>query len=245
MSFFTQKFFTDLKNEYIRSKELIPNREKEIEYIVMARNGSPDAMRTILGLCYPVIIRKVTQDNRYRRFSGDFGEFVSEVALRLPGAIADFDITSGHRFITFFNGRIFDQLNKVVFADNLVHVPENKLRDKSGRCTRVQFAAPGALPDANHPSMDMLLNQDYAADTIEKIDRGIINDILHDQADSALDTDLERQLFNAMLSEDWDSAAAYAKRHGHEMQTIRKTTQKIILKLKSRTVLQETIEEIL
>ena len=116
--------------------------------------------------------------------------------LHLPAAIQDFDIKEGTRFITFFNARIFNALNKAIFADNLVQWPENRLR-AGETVTAVAFAAPGPEQEKrpNAPVMDILLNHDDASDIADDIDLRRVRSILKEQADAALENDAERQLF--------------------------------------------------
>lgn len=246
MSLFSTKFFADMDREYKAAKAAIPNRDTEIKYILLARQGSAEALRLIAGLCYPTIVSMATGNPRYRRFKGDYGELVSEVMLHLPKAIDDFDLNEGTRFITFFNARIFNALNKAIFADNLVQWPENRLR-AGETVTAVAFAAPGPEQEKrpNAPVMDILLNHDDASDIADGIDLRRVRSILKEQASAALESDAERQLFDAMLSPEWNSAADYASRTGNSTAFIRRVTKTVITKMRNRTVLMEAAEEIL
>lgn len=248
MSLFNDKFFADMDSEHKLALQMIPDRETEAKYIIAARNGSKDAIRFLSGLCYPTIIKMATGNPRYRRWKGNFGELVSEAIAALPGAVMDFDLSKGVRFITYFNARIMNALNKALFADNIVQWPENRLRNGE-TVTPVAFASSSDHPTdderaSNAPRMDILLNEDHAAEIVNRIDRNTLRTAIQEQAAAALDSKEETDLLLAMYKDEEWSVPEHARRTGLTPSVVRRIKNTVFAKMRNRTVLQEHVEEL-
>lgn len=239
----SRQFATTIDTLYHRSMAAIRSRDDEAKVIAAARAGSRDAVELIAGLCYPAIIKTASKP-RYARFSGQLSELVAEAIAALPAAIADFDTSAGTRFITFFNPRIFNALNKAVFADNLVHIPENRLRNGEALAI-ARFVESDGEVDEEHPgiSVDSVTAKESELSIAEEIDARTIRDAIARNARAALEPD-ERDIILAILADDSWSTDTHAMKTGMARERVAAIRKRALKKLAMRAELQEIAEEI-
>lgn len=124
----TDTFKDEVRIAYDRASKLIPNAEIEREFIKRAKNGDITARNTLFEKQLPALI-KFASGNRYQVFKGNAAELVARALTVMDNVINDFDLSKGTRFWTFLQPRAMSEMNKEKYKDNLVHVPENYVKE--------------------------------------------------------------------------------------------------------------------
>ena len=124
----TDTFKNEVRIAYLRASKLIPDATVEREYVKRAKEGDIAARNTLFEKQLPALI-KFASGRSYQVFKGNAAELVARALTVMDSVIADFDLSKNNRFWTFFQNRAMSEMNKEKYEDNLVHVPENYVKE--------------------------------------------------------------------------------------------------------------------
>ena len=136
MELTTDVFKNEVRVAYEKAIKVINSPEVELAYIALAKNGNIKARNLLFEKQLPALINLASK-NKYNIFKGNCAELVSSVLCMMDNAIKNFDESRGIRFWTFLSFHAKNAMNKEMYADNLVRLPENLEKAKR----RNEFAA--------------------------------------------------------------------------------------------------------
>ena len=113
-----------LSKAYEAAKKAISSADIEKEYIKKAKAGSQVARDTLFNLYIPFVI-SYARSSTYTMYSGDMGDLISAAAIGFDRAIELFDSTLGYEFGCYYKWHIKNAMNKELYGDSVVAVPEN------------------------------------------------------------------------------------------------------------------------
>jgi len=122
---------TQLSKAYEAAKKVITSAEIEKEYIKMAKAGSQAARDTLFNLYIPFAISGA-RSRSYEMFSGDMGDLISAAAIGFNRALELFDSSLGYEFGCYYKWHIKNAMNKELYGDSVVAVPENLQKPAKG-----------------------------------------------------------------------------------------------------------------
>ena len=120
-----------LSKAYEAAKKVITSAEIEKEYIKMAKAGSQAARDTLFNLYIPFAISGA-RSRSYEMFSGDMGDLISAAAIGFNRALELFDSSLGYEFGCYYKWHIKNAMNKELYGDSVVAVPENLQKPAKG-----------------------------------------------------------------------------------------------------------------
>ena len=135
MELTTDVFKNEVRAAYERARAIIKTPEIELAYITLAKRGNARARNLLFEKQLPALIDMASK-TKYNIFKGNSAELVSSVLVIMDRAIELFDPSRGKRFWTFLCFHAMSAMNKEMYGDNLVKLPENF--EKEGR--RAEFA---------------------------------------------------------------------------------------------------------
>jgi len=121
-----KKFFSDMSKNYKKCKAIIPDKETEIKYTILAKNGNVGAKDLLYGISIPLIIKKAL----YYNISPDFfSDLIATSACALDDAIRTFDVSLNCSFQTHLQAHVFNCMQKFMYSNTLIQYPENKIKE--------------------------------------------------------------------------------------------------------------------
>lgn len=120
-----------LSKAYETAKKVITSAEIEKEYIQKAKAGSQVARDTLFNLYIPFVISSAHSRN-YEMYTGDVGDLISAAAIGFNRAIELFDTSLGFEFGCYYKWHIKNAMNKELYKDSVVAVPENLQKPAKG-----------------------------------------------------------------------------------------------------------------
>lgn len=136
MELTTDVFKNEVRAAYERARAKIATPEIELAYIKLAKRGNVRARNLLFEKQLPALIDMASK-NKYNIFKGNTAELVASVLRIMDRAIELYDATRGIRFVTFLSFHAQDAMNKEMYKDNLVRIPENYEKAKR----RAEFAS--------------------------------------------------------------------------------------------------------
>lgn len=141
MELTTDVFKNEVRAAYERARAIIRTPEIELAYIELAKHGkTPDTRTWARNLLFekqlPALIDMASK-NKYHIFKGNCAELVSSVLAIMDRAIELYEPSRGTRFWSFLSFHAMSAMNKEMYGDNLVHIPENL--EKAGK--RAEYAS--------------------------------------------------------------------------------------------------------
>ena len=135
MELTTDVFKNEVRAAYNRARAIIKTPEIELAYINLAKRGNAMARNLLFEKQLPALIDMASK-TKYNIFKGNSAELVSSVLGIMDRAIELFDPSRGKRFWTFLSFHAMSAMNKEMYGDNLVKLPENFEKEKR----RAEFA---------------------------------------------------------------------------------------------------------
>lgn len=120
-----------LSKAYETAKKVITSAELEKEYIRQAKAGSQAARDTLFNLYIPFVISGA-RSRSYEMYTGDMGDLISAAAIGFSRAIELFDTSLGFEFGCYYKWHIKNAMNKELYRDSVVAVPENLQKPAKG-----------------------------------------------------------------------------------------------------------------
>lgn len=120
---------SQLSKAYEAAKKVITSAAIEKEYIQMAKAGSQSARDTLFNLYIPFAISGARS---YEMFSGEMGDLISAAAIGFNRALELFDSSLGYEFGCYYKWHIKNAMNKELYGDSVVAVPENLQKPAKG-----------------------------------------------------------------------------------------------------------------
>ena len=133
-----------LSDAYAKAQKAITTGDVEREYIRLAKEGSQAAKDMLFNLYIPMVIT-YARSSTYEMYSGEIGDFMSAAAIGFNRALELFDDTTGNEFGCYYKWHLKNALNKEMYGDSVVHVPENLLKpskDANGNVLRDEDGNP-------------------------------------------------------------------------------------------------------
>lgn len=178
MELTTDVFKNEVRAAYERAREIIKTPAIELAYITLAKKGNKKARNLLFEKQLPALIDMASK-NKYNIFKGNCAELVASVLKIMDRAIELYEPSRGIRFWSFLSYHAMSAMNKEMYGDNLVHIPENF--EKEGR--RSEFAAveSGYAPIQDGESktclFDMLKDEDSESAIYDTAIQGEYRDI--------------------------------------------------------------------
>jgi DNA-directed RNA polymerase sigma subunit (sigma70/sigma32) len=178
MELTTDVFKNEVRAAYNRARAIISTPEVELAYISLAKRGNVKARNLLFEKQLPALIDMASK-TKYNIFKGNSAELVSSVLAIMDRAIELFEPARGKRFWTFLCFHAMSAMNKEMYGDNLVKLPENFEKDKK----RAELAsiesgyAPIQDGDEKTCLFDVMKGGDDAADIYEESLQGEYRDI--------------------------------------------------------------------
>ena len=157
-----------LSKAYEAAKKVISSADIEKEYIKKAKAGSQVARDTLFNLYIPFVI-SYARSSTYAMYSGDMGDLISAAAIGFDRAIELFDSTLGYEFGCYYKWHIKNAMNKELYGDSVVAVPENLQKPAKGPDGK-QLLDENGLPVNRNPvkviSGDSMVGDDDSKTTL-------------------------------------------------------------------------------
>lgn len=120
-----------LSKAYEAAKKVITSADIEKEYIRKAKAGSQAARDALFNLYIPLVISSARSRN-YEMYTGEMGDLISAAAIGFNRALELFDTSLGYEFGCFYKWHIKNAMNKELYRDSVVAVPENLQKPAKG-----------------------------------------------------------------------------------------------------------------
>jgi RNA polymerase sigma factor (sigma-70 family) len=157
-----------LSQAYENAKKVISTPDIEKEYIRKAKAGSQAAKDTLFNLYIPVVI-SYSRSSSYEMYTGDMGDLISSAALGFNRALELFDTSLGYEFGCYYKWHIKNAMNKELYGDSLVAVPENlqkPAKDANGKPLLDDDGRPARLNPVTIVSGDTAVGDDDSRTTL-------------------------------------------------------------------------------
>lgn len=157
-----------LSDAYATAQKAITSGDAEREYIKLAKEGSQSAKDMLFNLYIPMVIT-YARSAQYEMYSGELGDFMSAAAIGFNRALELFDVTSGNEFGCYYKWHLKNALNKEMYGDCVVHVPENLLKpgkDENGKVLRDEDGKPIKKNPVKIISGDTIVGDDDSKTTL-------------------------------------------------------------------------------
>ena len=145
-------FKDSVRDRYTKAKQMIPDRKAERAFIKRAQNGDGIAMHLLFESQIPILL-KLAKSPEYAGFSGSQSELVASVYPDFIKGVKEFDISTGYRLYTYLYPKMRNAMNKVCYADRLVQVPENHI--KNGKADELASVVSGHKPINNNENISI------------------------------------------------------------------------------------------
>lgn len=122
---------SQLSKAYEAAKKVITSTEIEKQYIINAKAGSQSARDTLFNLYIPMVITFARSRN-YEMYTGEMSDLIGAAALGFNRAIELFDSSLGYEFGCYYKWHIKNAMNKELYGDSVVAVPENLQKPAKG-----------------------------------------------------------------------------------------------------------------
>lgn len=120
-----------LSKAYEAATKVITSADIEKEYIKKAQAGSQAARDMLFNLYIPFVITGA-RSRSYDLFKGDMGDLISAAAIGFNRAIELFDTSLGYEFGCYYKWHLKNAMNKELYGDSVVSVPENLQKPVKG-----------------------------------------------------------------------------------------------------------------
>lgn len=253
MKYGNEAFRKQLTAAYKAARKVVTTKEIEIDLINKAKAGSNVAREYIFNLYIPMVI-SFAFSRQYCMYEGELGDLLSAAALGFNRALELYDSNSNLEFGCYFKYHAFNRMNKELYGDNGVHVPENlckqnvkKMMETQGKVseldengkpqkvvTMISIDTPVRTDDENaHTMLDCLadssgdLRNVAESEEREKVIDGILNSL------PAIESDAVR----SMVMEDKEVAETtreFGDRYGFSHEWARKIKNRALKRIRQR-----------
>jgi len=226
-----------LSAAYRNAAKVILNGDIEREYIKMAKAGSQIAKDTLFNLYIPVVIG-FARSSTYEMYNGELGDLISAAAIGFNRALELFDTTSGFEFGCFYKWHVRNAMNKEMYGDCVVHVPENLIKpqkDENGNpVVKEQVSVVSANQPVDNDSdttlMDTLASTTSIAEDAEDADRAMVLGTLVDEL-----PEIESDAIKRMVMDDSHvSTREWGEAHGCSHEWARRVKNKALKRLREK-----------
>lgn len=230
---------TQLSNAYENARKAVPSPAVEREYIRLAKEGSQAARDTLFNLYIPFVI-SYARSSTYAMYKGDMGDLIGAAALGFSRAIELFDMSLGYEFGCFYKWHIRNAMNKEMYGDSLIAVPENLIKpskDENGNPANKNpvTIVSGDVPVGDDDSRATLLetmpseSTDVVGESEEGDRRAIVAELLESLPK------IEHDAISAMvLGETHVSTREWGESHGCSHEWARKVKNRALKRLREK-----------
>lgn len=238
---------TQLSAAYERAKQLIDTADAEREYIRLAKEGSQAAKDTLFNLYIPMVIT-CARSTTYEKYTGDLGDLINAAAIGFNRALELFDTTTGNEFGCYYKWHVKNALNKELYGDCVIHVPENLLKpvkDANGKPLLDEDGKPVKRNPVKVLSGDTIVGDDEskttlmetiaaetsdgAADAEERDRARLVSELLESLPE--IESDAIR---NMVMDENHVSTREWGESHGCSHEWARKVKNKALKRLRAK-----------
>lgn len=125
--------------------------EKELELVTLAQAGDTKARNELLESQ----LKQITGVARaYADYRSPLSELVNEAVLGFDHAVKKFDISTGHRFVTYYRWWVRDYVNRYVLENRTVRTPMNHAKKSASKIQEELEAGKVVVKMADVFSMD-------------------------------------------------------------------------------------------
>lgn len=143
MELATDIFKDGVRVRYTAARNLLNTAAAENACIMLAKAGNRDARNLLFEKQIPSLI-DLASKGKYARYKGNAAELVAAVMVVFDRALELFEPSRGIRFWTFLAAHAMNAMNKEVYEDRLIHVPENYV--KKGQADKMVRIESGHAP---------------------------------------------------------------------------------------------------
>lgn len=166
-----KSFHTAIKREYIAASAELASVDAERECIKKAKAGDIISRNKLYYSSYKVLVSLATGKDSYfgnqlGGYKGYIDDLIAVALTELDECISDFDMSMGYRFTTFFKYRAFNAMNKLMYGDSLVHIPENHVKHAETPIVTVSSIHAPASANTDEPLINLLA--DSSNDIVEE-----------------------------------------------------------------------------
>lgn len=238
---------TQLSKAYEAAKKVITSPEVEKQYIIDAKAGSQSARDTLFNLYIPMVIT-FARSSKYEMFNGEMSDLISAAAIGFSRAIELFDSSLGYEFGCFYKWHIKNAMNKELYADSVVAVPENlqkpakgpdgkPLLDEDGQPVKlnpVKVVSGDAMvgdDDSKTTLLETLSSEgENGAEEAEERDRSaLVNELLATLPEIECDA-----IKKMVMDDDHVSTREWGESHGCSHEWARKVKNKALKRLREK-----------
>jgi len=224
---------------YENARKKVTSAAAEREYIRLAKEGSQVARDTLFNLYIPFVI-SYARSSTYSMYKGDMGDLIGAAALGFSRAIELFDMSLGYEFGCFYKWHIRNAMNKEMYGDSLVAVPENLIkpsRDENGNpvnknpVTIVSGDSPVGDDDSRTTLMETIASEgtDVVGESEENDRHAIVAELLETLPE------IEHDAISAMvMGATHVSSREWGERHGCSHEWARKVKNRALKRLREK-----------
>ena len=253
MKFGNEAFRKQLTAAYKAARKIVTSKKIELDLIAKAQAGSTVAREVLFNLYGPMII-SFAFSRQYCMYEGELGDLMSAAAIGFNRALQLYDPSMKLEFGCYFKYHAVNRMNKELYGDNGVHVPENLCKtnvekmmknkgkvselDENGKPKRVVTMISVDTPvhsDEDHPHtmLDCLADSDgelhAVAEEDERID--VINGILNSLP--RVECDAVRSMVMSS-KEDAETTREFGTRYGYSHEWARKIKNRALKRIRQR-----------
>lgn len=131
-------FTSALNREYLAARKDLATKEAETECILKAKSGDVESRNKLFYKNISLLINMAVGSDKqvgghFNEYDGLADDLIAAAALELDHAIEDFDVSTDNKFATFYKARAFNAMNKVMYSNHTIHIPENILKGNANK----------------------------------------------------------------------------------------------------------------